>query len=303
MDNTIRVFSGRTFCPGDIDLIRWAIKTYPTLPRTELIATICELLNWTTPAGRAKLQQCTVFLDQLDSEGIIHMPPKPVRKQNGAGIVKVVKMDFDTTQITGDLNSFDAIKLVIARPGEDLDRWRSYVDQYHMLGFKRPFGSRLQYFIKSGDKELGCIQFSASSWALKDRDKWIGWGIEDKKQRLHLIINNSRYLIFPWVRIQNLASKALSLAVKQIKDDWLREFCYAPVLLETFVDTEHFEGTCYRAANWLYLGQTKGKGRSAKSHKPNRSRKDIYVYPLERNFKSYLKGEIPYKVVDPDGQD
>lgn len=300
MDDTIRVFSGRTFCPEDIDLIRWAIKTYHRLPRTELISTICELLDWTTPAGRVKLVQCTAFLDKLDSEGVIKMPPRPVRKATKPAPLQIAKMDFDTTAISGPLNSFEPIELTIARPGKDLDRWRSYVDQYHMLGFKRPFGSRLQYFIKSGELELGCIQFSASAWALKDRDDWIGWEIEDKQQRLNLILNNSRYLIFPWVRIPNLASRALSLAAKQIQEDWLREFCYAPVLLETFVDREHFKGTCYKASNWLYLGRTKGQGRNSTGHKQNRSKKDIYVYPLEKDFRAYLKGEKPYKVVNPD---
>jgi hypothetical protein len=303
MDNTIRVFSGRTFCPEDIKLIRWAVKTYPTLPRNELAATICELLSWTTPAGRVKLQQCNAFLEQLDSEGIVKLSFKPVRKSRTTKSVKVAKMDFDTTDITGDISTLEPIRLEIARPGENLDRWRSYVNQYHMLRFKRAFGSRLNYFIKSGDIELGCMQFSASSWALADRDKWIGWEVSDKQQRLHLIVNNSRYLIFPWVRVKNLASKALSLAVKQIQDDWLREYCYAPVLLETFVDREHFEGTCYKAANWVYLGQTKGHGRNSNSHIPNRSQKDIYVYSLQKNFRACLKGEVPYKVVDPDEQD
>lgn len=303
MDNTIRVFSGRTFCPEDIKLIRWAVKTYPTLPRNELAATICELLNWTTPAGRVKLQQCNAFLEQLDSEGIVKLSSKPVRKSRTMKSVKVAKMDFDTTDITGDISTLEPIRLEIARPGENLDRWRSYVNQYHMLRFKRAFGSRLNYFIKSGDIELGCMQFSASSWALADRDKWIGWEVSDKQQRLHLIVNNSRYLIFPWVRVKNLASKALSLAVKQIQDDWLREYCYAPVLLETFVDREHFQGTCYKASNWVYLGQTKGHGRNSNSHIPNRSQKDIYVYSLQKNFRACLKGEVPYKVVDPDEQD
>jgi hypothetical protein len=302
MDNTIRVFSGRTFCPEDIELIKWASKTYPTLRRNELVSTICVLLNWTTPAGRVKQEQCTAFMEQLESEGLIKLPPKPVRKPSIVAPMKVAKMQFDTTEISGDIRTLGSIRLEIARLGEDLDRWRSYVDQYHMLGFKRAFGSRLQYFIRSGDTELGCMQFSASSWALADRDKWIDWEVYDKQQRLHLILNNSRNLIFPWVRVKNLASKALSLAAKQIQRDWLREFCYAPVLLETFVDREHFEGTSYKAANWLYLGQTKGHGRNSNSHIPNRSRKDIYVYPLQKNFRACLKGEVPYKVVDPDEQ-
>ncbi len=137
-------------------------------------------------------------------------------------------------------------------------RWRAYINRYHILKYKSVFGSRLQYFIKSGDTELGCLQFSASSWALSERDKWIGWTVDDRKARLNLIVNNSRFLIFPWVHIRNLASKALSLAAKQIQDDWLRQYCYAPVLMETFVDLAHFKGTCYKAANWYILAKPKG---------------------------------------------
>jgi hypothetical protein len=297
MDDTIMVFSGRAFCSEDIELIKWVIKTYPRLSVTELACTICELLGWTTLSGKAKSVQCVAFLDKLELEGIIKLPPRVAREAKQKNISD---MEFDTSEVKGDINSIGPINLVIARAGKDLNRWRAYVNQYHMLGYKQVFGSRLHYFIKAGERELGCIQFSASSWALEERDKWIGWGIEDKKERLHLIVNNSRYLIFPWVRVKNLASKALSLVVKQIQDDWLQEYCYAPVLLETFVDREHFEGTCYKAANWIYLGQTKGRGRSSNSHKPNRSHKDIYVYPLERDFRAYLRGEVPYKVVNPD---
>jgi hypothetical protein len=142
------------------------------------------------------------------------------------------------------------------------------------------------------------MQFSASAWSLEERDKWIGWTREDKKVRLHLIINNSRFLIFPWVHIKNLASKALSLAAKQIQEDFLRKYCYAPVLLETFVDTEKYQGISYKAANWIYLGKTKGSGRSGRK-KDILSRKSIFVYPLQDDFKECLKGEKPYKVVAP----
>jgi len=167
-----------------------------------------------------------------------------------------------------------------------------------MLGYKRTFGSRLFYFIISGDTELGCIQFSASSWALKERDKWIGWTKEDRAQRLHLIVNNSRYLIFPWVHIPNLASHVLSLASKQIQSDYMRIYYYEPVLLETFVDPGHFLGTCYKAANWDYIGTTYGSGRTGKHG--DVSQKDIYMYPLCKNFIKYLTGEKAYKKGEPD---
>lgn len=299
MDDTIRVFSGRAFSPKDIEMIQWVRRTYPKLSRKELAATICEFLGWVTPAGRPKTQQCTAFLDELESENIIQLPPKQRDKVRNT-LPKLEAMDFDTTEIVGDIRSYEPISLKIARPGSELTKWRSYVNQYHMLGYQQVFGSRLCYFILSGEKELGCIQFSASSWALEERDKWIGWGIEDRKERLHLIVNNSRYLIFPWVKVKNLASKALSQAARQIQEDWLREFCYAPVLLETFVDREHFQGTCYKAANWTLLGQTKGRGRGDRYNAHELSKKDIYVYPLQKDFRACLKGEKPCKAVNPD---
>ncbi len=299
MDDTIRVFSGRTFGSKDIELIQWVSKTYSTLTRSEIAATICELLNWTTPAGRPKLQQCADFLVELESENIIQLPAKQ-RERKRNTVTRKIEIKFDTSEVIGELEEYLPLEIVVVHTADEQRKWRSYIDQYHMLGYQQAFGSRLRYFIRSGGRELGCLQFSASSWALEDRDNWIGWSIEDKKERLHLIVNNSRYLIFPWVKIKNLASKALSLAARQLQEDWIREFCYAPVLLETFVDREHFAGTCYKAANWVYLGQTKGLGRTARGNRPNRSRKDIYVYPLQKDFRACLIGEKPYKVVNPD---
>ena len=135
---------------------------------------------------------------------------------------------------------------------------------------------------------------------MKSRDEWIGWSIEDKNVRLHFILNNSRFLIFPWVNIKNLASKALALSIKQIQKDWLREYCYSPVLLETFVDTSQFAGTCYKASNWTYPGHTKGRGRMDKNKEMLLHPKAIYMYPLQKDFKDCLKGFKPCKVVNPD---
>jgi len=301
MCETIRVFSGREISIEDIELIKWVVKTYPKLSRKELAGTVCELISWVTPAGRAKIQQCIAFLKELEAEGIIELPPLNKQKQRSR-VVKIPELNVSTEEIRGEVRDFEPIHLEIARPGEELKRWRAYVNQYHMLGDKWVFGSRLQYFIKHKDKELGCLQFSASAWALEERDKWIGWTVEDKKARLHLIINNSRFLIFPWIHIRNLASRVLSLAARQIKEDWLREYCYVPVLLETFVDLEHFKGTCYKAANWIYLGETKGRGRMDRKREYALSRKAIFMYPLQKDFIACLKGEKPYRRVDPDEQ-
>jgi len=198
MDNTIRVFSGRAIGPEDIELVKWARKTYPKLSRYELAGTVCELLNWNTPAGRAKYEPCIDFLETLEAEGVVQLPALDPVRQNKSKM-RIPVRQFDTTDISGEVSEFEPIRLTIAQRGQDLNRWRAYVNQYHMLGDKTVFGSRLQYFVKSGDIELGCIQFSASSWALEERDRWIGWKVDDRKVRLNLIVNNSRYLIFPWV--------------------------------------------------------------------------------------------------------
>ncbi len=293
----IMEYSARAFTQEDIELIQWTRKQYDDLSRAEFVATVCEFLDWTTDAGRPKTAPCRRFLERLESEGIITLPTLQTEKKPSR------KASFDLVQapaeeITGTLADYNEIRLILAETIEDRKRFRSYIQAYHMLGYKQTFGSRLFYFIMSGDIELGCIQFSASSWALKERDNWIGWAKEDRKKYLHLIVNNSRYLIFPWVHIPNLASHVLSLASKQIQSDYMRIYYYAPVLLETFVDPGHFLGTCYKAANWDYLGKTLGSGRTGK--RGDVSEKDIYMYPLCKDFRKYLTGEKSYKKGDPD---
>ena len=299
MDKIIMASSGRNFTSEDIELIKWTRIKYSHLSRKELAGTVCEFLNWTTPAGRAKTPQCVAFLVELEEAGIIELPPVIIKSKK-VSVSIIPNFYIDTSPIVGNLKDFEPINLEIARAGAQLKLWRKYVNDYHMLGDKQVFGSRLYYFVKSGDKKLGCLQFSASAWALKSRDEWIGWSIEDKNVRLQLILNNSRFLIFPWVNIKNLASKALALSIKQIQKDWLREYCYSPVLLETFVDTSQFAGTCYKASNWTYLGHTKGRGRMDKNAERLLPPKAIYMYPLQKDFKECLKGLQPYKVVNPD---
>ena len=193
------------------------------------------------------------------------------------------------------------LALEIAQAGARLQLLRAYIEKYHILGDSQVFGDRLYYFIKDdSERELGCMRFSVSSWTLEDRDRWIGWNTEQRKEHLFLIVNQSRFLIFPWVRVMNLASRALSLAARQITSDWLKRYCYEPVLLETFVDREKFRGTSYKVANWELVGETKGRGRNDRNKEYALSVKDIYMRPLRRDFRAILKGDKPYKAVNPD---
>jgi len=300
LGKTVISFTGRDFSEEDIELIRWTRKKYPQLSRRELAATYCEFLEWTTPAGKVKLPQCMALFKTLEDVGLVELPATSFHSKRNEKKSETMEFAIDTTPICGEVTDLAPIHLEIARIGAELQRWRRYVDTYHLLGDKTVFGSRLSYFIKSRESILGCLQFSASSWALSSRDEWIGWTVQDRKQRLHLIVNNSRFLILPWIRVKNLASKVLSLAIRQIQADWLREYCYAPVLLETFVDTSQFAGTCYKASNWTFLGETQGRGRMDRKNEYGLSRKAIYMYPLQKDFKDCLKGFKPCKTVNPD---
>jgi len=196
---------------------------------------------------------------------------------------------------------YGAISLEIVYPGKRLAQWREYVSSYHKLGDPRVLGSQMRYMITTEGQDLGCLLFSASSWALAPREKWIGWTAEERKAHLSLIVNNSRFLILPWVHVKNLASRALSMAARRIQLDWLAEYCYAPVLLETFVEPP-YKGTCYKASNWIYLGETQGRGRNDRNNEWALTQKSIYVLPLQRDFRDVLKGIKPCKAVNPDDE-
>ena len=294
-----REFSGRKFTEEEIKLIKATISAYPKLPQKELASTVCELLGWVQANGNPKTIQCLKFLRKLDEEGEVDLPPikrpKTTGKQRSA---EVVKKEFIMMQ--EKMYTCDAIRLEVIRPGEGLQYWRKYMNTYHSLGDPHVFGSQIRYMIKTEDgHDVGCMLFSAASWALAPRDEWIGWRLPDREARLQLVVNNSRFLIFPWVQVKNLASRALSIAARRIQDDWIRDYCYAPVLMETFVDISLYKGTCYKAANWIYLGETQGRGRNDRHTQRALTRKAIYVYPLQRDFRDILIGEKPWKVVEP----
>ena len=301
MDKLIRArsFSGRAFTEEDLGLIIEIADTYPNLTQTELASTVCELVGWVQANGKPKTVQCTQFLRILEEEGAISLPPiSSAGRARGS-----VKRETDTNLSWVDTSELDvcgSICLEIVRPGEGLRRWRAYMAAYHRLGDPYVAGCQLRYLIKSDSgRDLGCMLFSAAAWSLRPRDEWIGWDTAARKAGLHLVANQSRFLIFPWVRVRNLASRALGMAARQIQRDWLDDYCFAPALMETFVESEFYAGTSYRAANWIHLGQTQGRGRNDRYTKRELARKAIFVYPLQRDFRAVLNGQKPCKAALP----
>jgi len=285
------ILSGRRFSEDDLQEVFDTVELLPEASRTRMARIICEELSWVSPSGRYKISSCMKALEKLNGLGFVNLPE--LRK---CTVIDREKIDLEPDTrpqrvISCDLAELQPLNLRITQDKEERSAWNVYVERYHYLGHKRPFGAHLRYFIcsKQRDEILGCLLFSASAWSLAVRDDWIGWTDTQKLQGLPSVINNSRYLIFPWVQVKNLASHVLSLAAKKIRADWQNHYGHKPVLLETFVDPEKFKGTCYRAANWNYLGLTKGRGRMSRSGNDYLStRKQVYVYPLVNNCHSFL---------------
>jgi len=284
-------FSGRRFTRKQLARVQETVERFPQLSRTELARTVCEHLRWTTPNGKYKIESCLNLLEALEAHGVVTLPAKQVRKTPQRRI-PTFENDPPDPAIDAALSSVAPIWLEpVGSSGEDRERWKAYLQTYHYLGYRQPVGAHLGYFVVSEPRQqrLGCLLFSASAaWALAPRDQWIGWQDKHRKKLLHLVLSNDRFLIFPWIHVPHLASHALSLATKQIGDDWVQAFGYRPVLIETFVDPTRFAGTCYRAANWQLLGQTQGRGRLEPDHECRTSKKEIFVYPLQSDWQRCL---------------
>jgi len=293
-ENESFLLSGRLFTAQELKEVKEIVRMFPRLSQRELALTICEGLSWLAPNGKYKIDACRQLLLKLEADAEIELPEKRIdqslrKKQT----VILGRQTEEESEMSGPLSLFEPIELEAVRSKESIGLWNEYVERYHYLGYKRPFGAHQRYFIRSetSNKLLGCILFSAAAWALTERDVWIGWEKEDRSQRLHLIVNNTRFLIFPWVKVKNLASKVLSLAAKQVRIDFQERYGYEPVLLETFVDVERYQGTIYQAANWVKLGLTAGRGRMDRHRQKLSSPKQIYMYPLRHDFKAILRGE------------
>ena len=285
-------FCGQVVTKGQISELVEVIDLFPKLSRTELANTVCELFSWQRPTGKLKTVECRQFLKDLDKAGVINLPAsrdrhKPKRRLT----IQRTQQGQAQSTLTAPLRELKPIILARVKTQAQRALWYEYIDRHHYLGYQQPFGAQIRYFITSGktSENLGCFQFSSPAWTMAERDQWIGWDHEQRRKNLQKVINNSRFLIFPWVRVKSLASSCLALAAKIVPDDWQRCYGNRPVLIESLVETKRFKGTCYRAANWIYIGKTTGRGRIDREHKRHGDAvKDIYVYPLTSGFRQDL---------------
>lgn len=281
-------FGGRRFTRKQIGQIQSTVNSFASLSRRELANTICEHLGWLTPSGQNRTQACLNALEQMEAVNLFKLPEKiESNSKRKRKPIEHTRLTDEQPTISEELEALLPIHLISAIETEDKKLWNEYIDRYHYLGYKQPIGSHLRYFIVDNkNRKLGGFLFSFASNKLPDRDYWIGWGHKARQQRLNLVVNNNRYLIFPWVKVKNLASKAISLACQHLADDWNLHHGYRPVLIETFVDTTRYKGSCYKAANWINVGRTDGTHTDKNGER--KTVKEIYLYPLDKNCKSKL---------------
>jgi len=275
-----------------IDFIRQYIAANPDMGRSRLSVKLCEIWDWRDSSGRTKDMSCRDMLTSLDKAGKIILPaPKIISRRPGdsKGVKHII---HDETPINCKLKELQPLRVEIVATKADWQQFKSYVDQYHYLKFDRCISESMAYMVSSHDgKPLAALLFGAPAWSCRDRDAYIGWGKDDRKRNLIMITNNTRYVIYPWVNVEHLASHILSLVSKRVAADWDKKYGHRVCLLETFVEAPtRFRGTCYKAANWLKVGRTTGRGRDGGHHNAIVPEKDIYLYPLAKNWRSILNG-------------
>jgi len=284
--------SGQDFSEEIIKKTQRVIDKNPEMSITALSRLVCRWLNWQSENGKFKEMSCRVALRKLEKKGFLRLPKSKGKVGSKAKTTGIVP-ELTIKPFEGKLSELGKIEVVkvTGKEKEASRLWRGLMDSYHYLGSGPLCGAQIRYLIKS-DKHgyVGALSFSAAAWRLGPRDKWIGWRDKDRESNLRLVIGNSRFLIVPEVRVKNLASHVLGLCVKQVRLDWVEQYGYAPLLIETFVDCERFKGTSYRAANWIHIGKTSGRGRQDRTHQRAAGIKDIYIYPLLRDSRERLRG-------------
>lgn len=283
-------YRGREFSEGDIDRIRALLVAEGSLGRSHISRRVCEELSWLRVDGRLKEMACRVALLQMEKDGLIQLPPVLIKGRGAANRpIPRTLWGEPGTEICCRVDQLDEIVLSLVESKADGTLWKELVDRYHYLGHKTAVGGQVRYLVRTkGGILLGCLGFSAAAWKSAARDQWIRWNAAQREQNLERIVDNSRYLILPWIRVKGLASKTLAQAARTLPLDWERAYGYRPVLLESFVEIERFRGTCYRAANWICVGQTQGRSKYDQHHQYAKPIKSIWLYPLAKNFRQVL---------------
>jgi len=271
-----------------MDWIRRLLASEPQLNRVQLSRRVCDELGWLRLDGRRKDMSCRVAMLRMERDGLIRLPPP--QKGNGNGRTRPRLTAASDPKAPLSLSASELGPLVF-RPVDtppDSALWNELIERYHYLGYKPLPGAQIRYLVFGRGHLLATLGFGAAAWKVAPRDEFIGWTADQRRANLHRIVNNARFLILPWVTVRNLASRILAASARRLPGDWENRYGYQPCLLETFVERDRFRGTCYRAANWVYVGPTQGRGKLDRHHHGLSTVKDIYLYPLYQGFRQAL---------------
>jgi hypothetical protein len=284
-------YCGRSFTPAELDHIRHLAAT---LPNRRMIAdAVCHALSWTRPDGRIKDMTARVALLRMANDGLITLTPP----RNGNANGRIPRHHLPPPELPLDqahrpapttLDGLGPLRLAVVDTPAASRQWRHLVATHHYLGYTPFAGAQLRYLVHSPHGPVAALGFAASAWACAARDTHIGWNPPTRKHRLHLVVGNARFLILPHLRVPNLASHLLARATTALPTHWHTAYGYTPVLVETFVQTDRFTGASYRAANWIHVGQTQGRGKLDRTHRNALPVKDVYLYPLHRHYRRIL---------------
>lgn len=283
------VIQGRRVTPQDIQWIRRLIEDNRSWHRKRLSIEICQIWNWRTANGQLKDMACRNFLLKLERAGHIRLPP-PLKSANNALRNRVIQpVLHQKSPIVAELSALRPIKIAPVQDRWNDELFKTFLSLYHYLGYSGTVGENMKYLaFDRHDTPLACFLFGAAAWKIAPRDAFIGWDAETRRRNLHLLTNNMRFLILPWVRVPHLASHLLGQVARRICADWRNKYGHPIYLLETFVECERFRGVCYQAANWQQVGQTRGRTRNDRYTSIQAPIKDIYLCPFTPNFREVL---------------
>jgi hypothetical protein len=282
-------YRGRSVNKNDIDFINKLIRNNPDDSRWKLSKKLCRAWNWVQPNGTLRDMVCRGLMLELHRAGHIRLPDKKCNPQNPFLQRKTpVKIEIDQTPFDTDLSHIRPLVFCQVRRDAAEKLFNSLIQHYHYLGYCHPVGEHLKYMVYAHERPIACLAWSSAPRHIGSRDRFIGWSKAVRIKNLHLLAYNTRFLILPWVRVPHLASHILARMARILPMDWNGIYCHPVYYLETFIDKTRYAGTCYKAANWIYLGDTTGRGKNDHTNKPNRSIKAVWGYPLTRNFRTVL---------------
>ena len=284
-------YRGKAVTRRDIAFINQLIAENPNDSRRALSKKLCLAWNWVQSNGALRDMVCRGLMLELDRAGYIKLPAKKFSPHNPfINRKKPAKIKIDQTPIQTGLSTIQPLKFHQVRRTSSEKLFNSLIERYHYLGYCHPVGEQLKYIIFFQQRPVACLAWSSAPRHIGVRDRFIGWSAQSRKKHIHLMAYNTRFLVLPWVRVSCLASHILGQMARVLSEDWQRIYNHPIYYLETFVDKERFVGTCYKAANWIYLGDTTGRGKDDQTNKPNRSIKAVWGYALSKDFRTVLSG-------------